>query len=188
MYFWKLHSSCSAFFPLPLSTPSFDSFLGHALEDATLCKAGYVCKAGAPVCSGCWNPSQTGYSRWAEQSESFLYLYRVVRLIVLMQIHFDTSQEMSSSHYFIYLVCRNLIMNDMPVSYTQMRKKPNISFHCLNSWTLTGESWNLEGFQRGHFLFNNMISPSCDNKSKSIVWVCVLCFFPSADSCTGLAD
>lgn len=69
-------------------------------------------------------------------------------------------------------------------------KNLNISLHCLNRWTVTGESWNIEGFQRGHFLCNNMISPSYDNKSKSIVWICVLeyIFFHSADSWIGLAD
>lgn len=68
-------------------------------------------------------------------------------------------------------------------------KNPNISVHCLSSWTLTGESWNLEDFRREHFPFNNVISPSCDHKSKSVVRVCVLIFFfHSADSCTELAD
>lgn len=104
-----MHSSCSASFRLTPSTAFFDPFLGHALEDATLCKAGYVCEAGAAVCSWCWNPSQTGYSRWAEQSQSFLYLYRVVRLNcsdanLLWYLPGNVIKSL------FYLPCGNLIM------------------------------------------------------------------------------
>lgn len=53
-------------------------------------------------------------------------------------------------------------------SYIQKwRKKKKVYLNCASNWMLPLKFWNLEDFQRGHFVFNNVISPSLVSSSNT---------------------
>lgn len=60
-------------------------------------------------------------------------------------------------------------MNDARFLYPKVekKKKKDVYLNCASNWMLPLKFWNLEDFQRGHFVFNNVISPSLVSSSNT---------------------